>query len=255
VGKLVPMILRLSCLFFVLALVLIGCDAPYRRRQAPAPGKHLTTEAKEAANLTDREYLMRKATVGSRPERIEALDVIDRANDPEMFPFLMERLKKEDDRFIQIRVMQALANTGDIRAVPPLRKIARWDPSRVGIEATAALYELGDDMFVPRLIMKLRQSEESPELAGIAHRTLKRMTGADLPASPRVWLNYHRSHSLTPYQTRAWFWPFKPPLPPHDPDTGKVTARPKGQVPLPDHDLRVRRTNVTWYDWWKPDEP
>jgi hypothetical protein len=210
---------------------------------------------RETAELSDREYLMRKATLGSRPERLEALDVIDRANDPAMFDFLLERLAKEDDRFIQIRVMHALANTGDVRAIPKLRSYARWDQTRVGIEATVALYELGDDTFVPRLIQKLRTNEDFPEMAGIVHRSLRKMTGEDFPPKTLPWMNYWYSHRLAPYQSRAWYWPFKKPLPPVVEGTTRVAVRPpKGKIPLPDRDLVVRHTNVTWSDWWRPEE-
>jgi len=237
------------------AVLCAGCTEHFRRREAPKPGRHLTLSAKDSAELSEREYLMRKATIGSRPERIEALDVIDRAADPELFPFLLERLQKEDDRFIQIRIMHALANYGDVRAVPPLRRIARWDDTRVGIEATAALYELGDDTFLPRLIQKLRLSDEFPEMAGITHRALKKMTGVDLPPTQRAWLNYYRSHRLAPYQSKAWFWPFRPPLPPTVEGTTKIVPHAKGRPPLPQEDVKLRRTNVTWNDWWKPEEP
>jgi len=233
-----------------------GCaPAALARRQAPAPGKHLTVAPEKTTDLSDREYLMRKATLGSRAERLEALDVIDRSGDPAMFGFLMERLKKEDDRFIQIRVMHALANSGDVRAIPPLRSYARWDQTRVGVEATAALYELGDDSFLPRLIQKVRLNEENPELAGLAHRALRKMTGVEIGPNPRAWLNYWRAHRLAPYQSRTWFWPFREPMPPTEEGSNKVANRPKGKAPLPDRDVRLRHTNVTWYDWWKPDEP
>lgn len=245
--------------FFLCALLLAssGCGpAALARREAPPPGRHLTVAPTQTADLSDREYLMRKATLGSRAERIEALDVIERANDPEMFNFLMERLAKEDDRFIQIRVMHALSSYGDVRAIAPLRSYARWDQTRVGIEATVALYELGDDTFVPRMIQRLRTDEENPELQGITLRALKKMTGADLPPRPRVWLNYWRSHRLAPYQARTWYWPFRQPLPPTIAGTTTVANRPpKGKLPLPDRDIRLRHTNVMWYDWWKPDEP
>jgi hypothetical protein len=241
----------------MLALATTSCGpAALARREAPPPGKHLTVAPTQTADLSDREYLMRKATIGSRAERIEALDVIERSGDPELFGYLMERLNKEDDRFIQIRIMHALASYGDVRAIPPLRSYARWDQTRVGIEATVALYELGDDTFVPRLIGRLRTDEDSPEIAGITHRALRKMTGADLPPSPRQWLNYWRAHRLAPYQSRTWYWPFRQPLPPTVEGSTKVASRPvKGKSPLPDHDVRLRHTNVMWYDWWKPDEP
>jgi len=241
----------------VLALGTTACGpAALARREAPPLGKHLTVAPAQTADLSDREYLMRKATIGSRAERIEALDVIERSADPELFSFLMERLNKEDDRFIQIRVMHALASYGDVRAIPPLRSYARWDQTRVGIEATVALYELGDDTFVPRLIAKLRTDEDSPEITGIAHRALRKMTGADIPPSPRQWLNYWRAHRLAPYQSRTWYWPFRQPLPPTVEGSTRVATVPvKGKAPLPDHDVRLRHTNVMWYDWWKPDEP
>jgi hypothetical protein len=228
---------------------------PFRQREKPEEGRHVTLTAKDSAQLSEREYLMRKATVGSRPERVEALDVMERTDDATLVPFLLERLQKEDDSFIQIRIMQVLATYGDVRAVPPMRSFARWDNTRVGIEATASLYELGDDSFMPKLIQRLKADEEYPELVGITHRALKKMTGQDLPPTQRAWLGYYRTHRLAPYQSRAWFWPFRPPLPPTMEGTTKVVARQKGKIPLPDRYVRVRHTNVTWYDWWKPDEP
>jgi len=215
----------------------------------------LTTTPRDTAQLTDREYLMRKATLGSRAERLEALDVIQRSNDPAMFDFLMERLKKEDDRFLQIRVMQALSAAGDVRAVPTLRHIARWDQTRVGIEAVGALWDLGDDSYVPRMIMKLRVDEDFPEIAGIAHRELVKMMAVDLPPDQRTWLNYYRAHRLAPYQQSNWFWQFQPPLPKTVAGTTKVVPHPKGQIPLPKEDVRIRHTNTTWVEFWKPDAP
>jgi hypothetical protein len=242
------------------AAALLACSAcdryqTFRRGPKPELGKHLTVGPKDTADLTDREYLMRKATLGTRSERLEALDVIERANDPELFVFLMDRLKKEDDRFLQIRIMHALAASGDVRAIPPLRHYARWDTTRVGVEATAALYELGDDSFMPRLIMKLRPDEDNPEMPGIAHRALKKMTGVDLPPTTRAWMNYYRVHRLAPYESRAWFWPFRAPLPPTVEGTTKVVPHPKGRPPLPTEDLKIRRTQVTWSEFWRPDEP
>lgn len=237
------------------ALLICACACDTGRRAKPEAVRHLTLNPKESANLSDREYLMRKATLGARSERIEALDVIDRSGDPQLFSFLVERLKKEDDRFIQIRIMQALANTGDVRAVPPLRQYARWDVTRVGVEATVALYELGDDSMVPRLIAKLRPDEDNPEMQDIAHRALKHMTGMDFPPTERAWLNYYRSHQLAPYESRTWFWPFRPPLPPTAEGSTKVVQHTKGKVPLPAEDVKIRRTNVTWHEFWRPDEP
>jgi len=141
-----------------------------------------------------------------------------------------------------------------VRAVPPLRYYARWDQTRVGVEAIAALYELGDDSFMPNLILKLRPNEDAPEMSGIAHRALKKMTGVNLPPSVRSWMNYYRIHRLAPYESRAWYWPFRRPLPPTKEGTTEVAIRP-GKPALPDKDLKVRRTQVTWTDFWKPDEP
>jgi hypothetical protein len=214
----------------------------------------LTISAKETADLTDREYLMRKATLGSRSERFEALDVIERANDIQLFDFLMERLKKEDDRCLQIKIMHVLAAYGDVRAVSILRYYARWDTTRVGIEAVAALYEMGDDSFIPSLILKMRPNEESPETPGLAHRALKKMTGTDLPQSVRVWMNYYRIHRLAPYETNTWYWPFRPPLPPVQEGSTQVATRPsKGKAHLPEKDVKIRRTQVMWADFWKPE--
>jgi hypothetical protein len=249
--------LKLTLLCGATMAFLAGCG-PYtgfRRTKPPEVGKHLSTGYKESANLSDREYLMRKATLGSRAERIEALDVIDRAADKASFEFLVERLKKEDDRFIQIRIMRALANTGDVRAVPPLRYFARWDTTRVGVEAVSALYELGDDSFLPRLIMRLRADEENPEMTGIALRALKKMTGADLPPTQRAWLNHYRAHRLAPYESYTWLWVFKQPLPQVVKGTTQVVQHKTGKPPLPDKDVRIRRTNVTWAEFWRPDEP
>jgi len=242
-------------LLSLLLLLTAGCD-PLEYRKPPKPAeRHVTLEARQTSELSDREYLMRKATLGSRAERVEALDVIERSSEPELLPFLLARLDKEDDRFLQIRIMHALSAYGDVRAVPPLRYYARWDTSRVGVEATVALYELGDETFVPRLINRLRTDDENPEMTGIAHRALKRMTGADLPPSQRAWLNYTRSHPVAPYQTHAWYWPFRQPLPLTVEGGTRIAVKPaKGRAPLPKEDVKVRRTNVTWSEFWRNDE-
>lgn len=216
--------------------------------------KHIVAGAKDMGDLTDREYLMRKATLGSRAERIEALDVIKRSNDPALLTFLLERLQKEDDHNIQITIMHALSSEGDVRAILPLRRIARWDDSRVGIEATIALYELGDDYYMPRLILKLKVDEDSPELTGMAHRALRRMTGEDYPPSQRTWMNYYYTHQLHADMQASWYWPFAAPLP--KTVDGKVAGdRPKGKARLPDHDIQMRHTHITYSDWWKTEEP
>jgi hypothetical protein len=151
--------------------------------------------------------------------------------------------------------MTILGNAGDVRAVPVLRSYARWDQTRVGIEAIMALYDLGDDSLMPNLILMLRHNEDFPDLPGIAHRALKKMTGVDLPPTVRAWLTYYRSHRLAPYESRAWFWPLEAPLPPTVAGTTKIVPHPRGRLPLPKENLRIRRTNVTWQDFWKPEEP
>jgi hypothetical protein len=247
-------ILSLVACGLVLSAASCNSGVGWRKREAAKPGQHLTVEARETVDLSDREFLMRKATLGTRSERLEALDVIERANDPSMFEFLMDRYKKEDDRFLKIKIMNALAVQGDVRAVPALRSTARWDESRVGVEAIAALYELGDDTYVPRLIMRMRKDEENPEMAGLAHRTLKRMTGENLPQSVRAWSNWHFANRIAPYQARSWYWPFRQPLPPTQEGSTKVAVRPRGKIPLPKENVRVRRTNLSWQDWWKDSE-
>jgi hypothetical protein len=259
-------IFRICAASTALAVLTSCAPSTAYRGSAPDPGgkpkvvlgdrdKILSMPPAETAALSDREYLMRKATLGSRSERLEALDVIQRSNDPAMFEFLMERLKKEDDRFLQIRVMQALSAAGDVRAVPTLRHIARWDQTRVGIEAIVALYDLGDDSYVPRLIFKLRPDEDFPEITGIAHRALTKMMAIELPPDQRTWLNYYRAHRLAPYQQRSWYWAFQPPMPPTIAGTTKIVLHPKGQIPLPKEDVKIRHTNVTWFEFWKPDSP
>ncbi len=245
--------------FYILGGVLLGllgaCQRlPFEQEKPPVPG-YLQVSAKEAVELPDREYLMRKATMGTRVERVEALDVMERSADISILPFLLERLKKEDDGILRMRVMHVLSKLGDIRAVPPLRKIAVWDDTRVGIEAIVALYELGDDSYVPSLINKLRPTEENPELPGIVHRALKGMTGANLPPTHRAWMSYYRSHRLQPYEITTWFWPFEPPLPPTIAGTTQVVPHPKGQPLLPQTNVRIRGTTVSFKDVWTTEEP
>lgn len=236
-----------------------GCGRPFMAKREPPPQpEHVQTDAKNVAKLDDKEYLMRKATLGSRSERLEAIDVIDRSADPDFLPFLLERLVKEDDKFLTVRVMQALSRPDgfqDVRAVEPIRRIAAKDESRVGAEAVVALYNLGDDNYVTKLIRMLSYSEEFPEYAGIAHRALKRIYEVDIPPNVRAWNNHYRSHRLAPYQTLRWYAAFRPPLPPVIKGTTKIEPRPKGSARLPMEDVRVRRMIVTTYQFWKPDEP
>ena len=236
-------------------LLLWNCSpAPLHAESKAPPGRQLESAAGDTTSLTDSQYLMRKATIGSRAERLEALDVIERSNDPALLTFLLERLQKEDDRFLQIRVMHALASYGDARAVQPLRHLARWDTTRVGIEATMALYELGDDYLMPHLIQKLRPDEDNPELPGIVHRALRKMTGENLPPSVRTWMNYYYAHQFEAYQQRAWYWPFRAPLMQTVEGGTKLPPHPKGKAPLPKEDVRLRHTHVIWSDWWKNGE-
>lgn len=236
-------------------LLLGGCGRPWGRQEPPAPEKHLATSAEDLSGLSETEYLKRKATLGSRSERLEALDVIDRTGDPELLPFLLDRLEKEEDDLLRVRIMNCLARQQDVRAVVPLRKIARWQTNRVGIEAVVSLYELGDDSYVPKLIRVMRETDLYPELSGVAHRTLKRLYDVDLPANPRAWNTYYRSHRLAPYQSLKWYASFSSPLPPTVAGTTKVVPRPKGGPQLPQEETKLRRHIVTVFEFWKPDEP
>lgn len=220
-----------------------------------APVKKEITAA-DTANMNEREYIMFKAVHGTRPERLEALDVIERTVDAEMVPFLLERLKKEDDRYLTIKVMRALAQSEDVRAIPPLREIAKKELSQVGVEAVVDLYELGDDNYVPILIKYLRSYEEYPELTYHGYRGLKRIYGITLPPSARTWNNYYHSHRLAPYQKQSWYASFRPPLPPTVSGTTKVTeeARSKTSLRLPQEDVRVRHQIVSFFDFWKQDD-
>ena len=60
--------------------------------------------------------------------------------------------------------MPALPSSGDVAAVPVLRRIGRWYEGRVGMEAIAALYDLGDDTLLPRLIDLLKPNADFPEI-------------------------------------------------------------------------------------------
>lgn len=231
----------------------VGCGIPGRRKPEPPP-PFAALPAGESAKLTDADYLKRKATLGTRAERLEAIDLIGRMRNPDYLQFLLQRLRKEDDRFLKIHVMYALADLGDIRAVGPLRHIARWDDSRVGIEAVGALYRLGDDSQIPRLIRLLRLKDDSPESAGMAHRSLKKLTGVDLPPRPRVWSTWYRSHRLTPYSEHKWYWPFAEPLPPTVAGTTLSSVRPSEGRKLPAEESRFRRSSMTFYEFWRPDE-
>jgi hypothetical protein len=246
-----PRILLLSGLLALLS----ACDVPYHRER-PVVGAHLTVEPKELAGLSEPEFLMRKATLGSRSERMEAVEVIARSNDAALYTFLLERLKVEDDRFIQIRIMHALANAGDVRGVPVLRRIARWDETRVGIEAIAALYDLGDDSLFPRLIDLLRPNEDDPAIPNLAHRALRSMTNADLPPTRRAWLVYYETHRLAPYDANKWYWPFdETPLPKTVAGTTKIEPELRVKPALPDHDVRMRKSRVQFSEFWRNEAP
>jgi hypothetical protein len=236
-------------------LLLGGCGRPWGRQEPLAPAKHLATPPEELSGLSETEYLKRKATLGSRSERLEALDVIDRTGDPELLPFLLDRLEKEEDDLLRVRIMSCLARQQDVRAVVPLRQIARRQTNRVGIEAVVSLYELGDDSYVPKLIRIMRETDLYPELSGVAHRTLKRLYEVELPANPRAWNTYYRSHRLAPYQSLKWYASFSAPLPPTVAGTTKVVPRPKGGPQLPQEETKLRRHIVTVFEFWKPDEP
>ncbi|HLX59872.1 MAG TPA: hypothetical protein VKX17_01200 [Planctomycetota bacterium] len=236
-------------------LLLAGCDTPYKRER-PIVGAHLTVEPKELAGLSENDYLMRKATLGSRAERMEAIDVISRSGDPSLYTFLIERLKVEDDRFIQIRIMHALSDAGDVRGVPVLRRIARWDETRVGIEAIAALYDLGDDSMMPQLIDLLKPNEDFPDIPPLAYQALRKMTNADLPPTRRAWLVYYETHRLAPYETKAWYWPFsQEQLPKVVDGTTLIEPKLRGKPQLPDHDMRMRKSRVQFSDFWKNEAP
>lgn len=240
----------------LLVAVLAGCDSPYTRER-PFAGACITCAPKELAGLSEVDFLMRKATLGSRSERMEAIDVIARTNDPSLYTFLLERLKVDDDRFIQIRIMHALSDAADVRAVPVLRRIARWDETRVGIEAMEALYDLGDDSMMLTLIDLLRPNENMPEIPSLAYRALCKMTGASVPPTRRAWLVYYQTHRLAPYETKAFYWPFQQaPLPKTvAADSTKIEPLLRGKPMLPDHDIRMRNKSVQFADFWKHEAP
>lgn len=244
---------RLAGVVLGLAATAAGCSIPGRRRPEKPPAYALLP-AEKTAKLGDREYLMRKATLGSRAERLEALDVIARTRDRKYLKFLLRRLRKEDDRFLRIKVMYALADLGDVRAVGPLRRIARWNDTRVGVEAVTALYRLGDDSELPHLIRLLRKKKEHPETAGPAYRALKKLTGANLPPRVAVWNTWYRSHRLTPNAERKWYWPFHAPLPPTVPGSTIVAVHPENVRRLPKKDVKLRRASVSFYEFWRADE-
>ena len=244
-----------SALVALTVLVLAGCDMPYDRER-PLVGQHLNTAPKDLANLSENDFLMRKATLGSRTERLEAIEVIERSHDSALFMFLIERLKVEDDRFIQIRIMHAMSDYGDVRAVPVLRRIARWDESRVGMEAIAALYDLGDDTLMPRLIDRLKPNPDFPEYATMAHQTLMKMTGENLPATIRAWKVYYETHRLAPWESKAWYWPFEvAPLPKTVAGTDQIEPKLRGKPQMPDHDIRCRKNNVQFGEFWRNEAP
>jgi hypothetical protein len=249
------MVIRILCVT-VLAVLLSGCEGPYQRER-PVVGQHLTVEAKDLAGLDETQFLMRKATLGSRPERLEAIEVIQRSNDPALYMFLIERLKVEDDRYIQIRIMRALANAGDVRAVPVLRRIARWDETRVGIEAMAALYNLGDDSMMLTLIDMLKANEDNPEIPSIAYQALRNATGAtSIPPTRRAWTVWYQTHRITPYEATPINWPFRnEPLPKVVDGSTKIDPALRAKPALPDHDVRVRRSTVQFSDFWKNEAP
>lgn len=243
--------LPVACVF----VLLCGCDSPYRRER-PIAGAYLSVQPKELSTLEDSQFLMRKACLGSRAERLEAIEVISRSKDPALFTFLIERLKVEDDRFVQIRIMHALSDSGDVRAVPVLRRIARWDKSRVGIEAMAALYDLGDDTMFPQWIELLKPNEIETDIPAIAYQALRKTTGEDLPPTTRAWKVYYETHRLAPYETKAWYWPFaEADLPKTQAGTTLVEPKLRGKPALPDQDMRIRKTHVQFSDFWKNEAP
>jgi hypothetical protein len=239
----------------VVLLLICGCGRPWARPEPAAPEKHIAAKPEELADLSESEYLKRKATLGSRAERLEALDVIDRTGDDEYLPFLLERLQKEEDNLLRVKIIQCLAKQQDVRAVVPLRKIARWQTNRVAIEAIVGLYDLGDDSYVPKLIRIMREIDVYQELSGIAHRTLKRLYHVDIPPNARAWNTYYRSHRLAPYQSLKWYASLWAPLPPTVAGTNKVVPRPKGGPQLPQEETKLRRHIVTVFEFWKPDQP
>ena len=59
-----------------LLLTVSGCMRPFTPKEPPPKGDYVKVDSKETAKLTEKEYLMRRATLGSRSERIEAIDAI-----------------------------------------------------------------------------------------------------------------------------------------------------------------------------------
>jgi hypothetical protein len=238
-------ILRLG-IGIVLPLFFIGCAAP----EQP---EHLKAPAADTGRLGEGDYLKRRATLGSRAERAEALSVIELSGDPEYLPFLLLRLEKEDDEFLQVHILRILARSRDFSILEPLRQTAWNSKTRAAIVAAEVLYSLGDDCGVPRLVDFMSQPQQYGNLAYLAHQALERIYGLSLPPTPRTWLLLQHARRMPASPCRvdldfpAWMVPLtsQPPSPPTPPAPPPPTRT----------DSRRRLFVVSFQDFWRADQP
>ncbi len=217
----------------VLAPLLTSCLP--RGEMPPGAAAAARTSPEQAAGLADRDYLVRKACSGTMGERMDALAVMAAIGDPSFLPVLEDRLRKEDDRFMRIAIMEAMAATGDARAARAIKRtMAAHRGERVGVEAAVCLYRLGDNSGVPYLISNLR-NRENKELATLSHIALKRIYGLDMPPSPRRWAAVYRTARAA---GQIWSW-----------DGGGASA----SVHLPPASVSRRSFRVEAREFWKED--
>ncbi|MCX7806306.1 MAG: lysophospholipid acyltransferase family protein, partial [Planctomycetota bacterium] len=114
---------RIRLAAIVAAIVPLIASCLRHSQMSPEAAVAVRASPEESAALTGREYLIRKACSGTKGERMDAIAVMAAIGDPSFIPVLEDRLRKEDDRFMQIAIMEDMAATGDQRAVRPIKRI------------------------------------------------------------------------------------------------------------------------------------
>ena len=220
--------------FLIIGCALWASSCVPRSETASDVVRAVYAEPEDAARLSDRDYLALKACHGTRSERIEAINVMARTGEPAFVPLLEDRLLKEDDRFIQMAIVDALASIGTSRAARVVKRaLAAHRNDRVGIEAAVCLHRMGDDTGIPYLIANLGR-EDNRELASLSHGALKRIFGADLPPSARKWARLYRSVKAG---LETWSW-------------GRERS---GGVVVPSSEVARRYHSVEAREFWRED--
>jgi len=130
------------------------------------------------------------------------IEVLGRIGDDRAFPAVRKSLLEDGDWANRAAAATALAGLGDSRAVPDLDRALRSDADAfVRERAAAALGSFQDSGSVQALVEGMerearRSGENALKIVQACGRSLRAITGEDLPAEPAVWGEWWARHRL-----------------------------------------------------------